>query len=376
MSAPLRQIIKDVRVHVVRHEVAPLATHGYMEKGRKTLYLGVLRVFDNNGLEGNACIGLPITESDRTIRPAGGPLKQYLIGKSPVDREAIWHELNRLAVRWEVSEATVMAADVALWDLAAKAAGLPLYQFMGAYGHKAPAYGSAPFKVTVTENVEAAQQMKATGVRGYKLHHVVPNRREIVDVCSAVRRGVGDDFALMYDGLRNLDIRDALYVGHALDELRFAWFEDPTTFNDIEALARLSRTLATPLAVSDEHHFRLADVPRILTAGAARIIRGEPAKDGLTGMRKMAALCEAHHANLEPHVGGGALLDFAVLHIVLSIRNCGYFPLDVTTPRDRYVGLLENPKVDAEGYIHGPTGPGLGVAIDWNFIERHSEAVL
>ncbi len=117
-------------------------------------------------------------------------------------------------------------------------------------------------------------------------------------------------------------------------------------------------------------------MPRVLEAGAARIIRGEPAKDGLTGMRKMAALCEAHHVFVEPHVGGNPLLDMAVLHIVLAMRNCTYFPLDVTTPRDRYVGLIENPRIDAEGFIHGPTKPGLGIEIDWAFIDRHTIAVL
>jgi L-alanine-DL-glutamate epimerase-like enolase superfamily enzyme len=376
MSAPMRQVIKDVRVHVVRHEVAPLTQLGYASEQRTNIYLGVLRVFDAEGREGNSFIGLPISESDRTMVPAGGPLKSYLIGKSPSDREAIWHELRRLAPRWEVSDATVMAADVALWDLAAKGAGLPLYQFLGAYRHKAPAYGSAPTYKTVRENVEAAQRAKGQGFKGYKLHHVVPDRSEIVAVCSAVREGVGSDFALMYDGLRALDLRDALYVGASLDQHRYSWFEDPTTVHDLDTLAEISRRLATPVAVSDEIDFRLVDVPRVLSARSARIIRGEPAKDGITGMLKMAALCAAHHVSLEPHVGGNPLLDFAVLHVVLAIRNCTYFPLDVTTPRDRYVGLTENPRIDTEGFIQGPTRPGLGVEIDWAFIDRHAVAVL
>jgi len=90
----------------------------------------------------------------------------------------------------------------------------------------------------------------------------------------------------------------------------------------------------------------------------------------------MAALCEAHHLAMEPHVGFNPLLDIAILHIVGAMRNCAYFPLDVVSARDRYVGLMENPKIDKDGFIHAPAGPGLGVEIDWKFIDRHTVAVL
>lgn len=376
MSKPASQTVREVRVHVVERQVAAVAAHGPLPAAAPSLYLGVLRVFDADGREGNSFIGAPSTRTDRAIRPAGGPLKQYLLGKQVGDREAIWHDLRRLGPHWEVPDATVMAADVALWDLAAKGAQLPLYQMFGAYRHKIAAYGSAPFYDTAEENVAAALKEKATGIQGYKLHHVVPDRREIAKVCRAVREAVGEGFTLMYDGLRDFDLKDALYVGRTLDECRYAWFEDPMSVRELGALAELSRRLATPIAVADQHDFKLDDVPGVIAAGAARIIRGEPAKDGLTGMRKMAALCEAHHLAMEPHVGFNPLLDIAILHIVLAMRNSAYFPLDVVSARDRYVGLVENPKIDKEGFIHAPTGPGLGVEIDWKFIDKHTVAVL
>jgi L-alanine-DL-glutamate epimerase-like enolase superfamily enzyme len=376
MTEASNQIIRKVSVHVVKRDVEPMGAHGATAGARASHYMGVLRVFDGEGREGNAFIGAPHSESDRAIAPAGGPLKDYLLGKRVGDREAIWHELRGLAATWEIPDAALMAADVALWDLAAKGAGVPLYELFGAYRHKTPAYGSAPFFETAEQNVEAALKRKAEGLRGWKLHHVVPDRRGIVKVCRAVREAMGPEFPLMYDGLRDFDLRDALYVGGALDELRYDWFEDPMTVHDLPALAELGRRLATPIAVSDEPNFKLADAPRVIAAGAARILRGEPAKDGLTGMRKMAALCEAHGLMFEPHVGFNPLLDFAVLHVALSIRNCAYFPLDVVSPRDRYVGLVENPAIDAEGFVHGPKAPGLGAEIDWKFIEAHTAAVL
>ena len=370
------QVVRKVSLHVLKREVRPMGAHGVPTDGQAHAFMGVLRVFDAEGREGNAFIGATHTESDRTIAPAGGPVKEFLIGQRVGDREAIWHALRAMAEQHEIPDAAVMAADVALWDLAAKGAGMPLYEFFGAYRHKVPAYGSAPFHETAQQNAEAMLKGRAEGLRGWKLHHVVPDRREIVDVCRAVREAAGPQFPLMYDGLRDFNLADALYVGHALDELRYDWFEDPMSMHDLPALAELGRRIATPVALSDELAFKLADAPRLIAAGAARILRGEPAKDGLTGMRKMAALCEAHRLMFEPHVGFNPLLDIAVLHVVLSIRNCAYFPLDVISPRDRYVGLVENPRIDKEGFIHGPRAPGLGVEIDWKFIEKHQIATL
>jgi len=376
MSKPEGQVVRKVSVHVLKREVKPMGAHGVPAAGTAQCYMGVLRVFDAEGREGNAFIGAPHSESDRTIAPAGGPVKEFLIGKRVGEREAIWHDLRALATKHELPDAAVMAADVALWDLAAKAAGVPLYELFGAYRHKIPAYGSAPFHETAQQNAEAMLKGKAEGLQGWKLHHVVPDRREIVEVCRTVREAAGPRFPLMYDALRDFDLKDALYVGRALDELRYDWFEDPMSVHDLVALAELGRRIATPIAVADELEFKLNDAPRVIAAGAARILRGEPGKDGLTGMRKMAALCEAHRLMFEPHVGFNPLLDIAVLHVVLSIRNCAYFPLDVVSPRDRYVGLVENPKIDREGFIHGPRAPGLGVEIDWKFVEKHAVAVL
>ena len=75
MTEASNQVVRKVSVQVVKREVEPRGAHGAATGGRASHYMGVLRVFDAEGREGNAFIGTPHSESDRAIAPAGGPLK-------------------------------------------------------------------------------------------------------------------------------------------------------------------------------------------------------------------------------------------------------------------------------------------------------------
>ena len=370
--------IKDVKVHVVRREPKEMGTGlpAQGQDGRR--YLGVLRIISEEGLEGHAFIGEPETRSDRAIAPLAETVRPFLLGKDALDREWLWHELRRVAPRWDVPDATIMAVDVALWDLAGKAAGLPLYQLLGAYSHKIPAYVSAAlFKVEIEANVEDALACKERGFTTYKFHYGVPDLPRVVEVCTRVRQAVGDRMDLIFDpgGPGPYTFQEALYVGRALDELNYHWFEDPIRPQELDSLAELTRRLDTPIALSDAKEFRLAEAPNAIDRKAARILIAEPAKDGVTGMKKLASLCEAHGLRVQFHYGGNSLLNVANLQVALGVRNTHCFPLFWPTQHSDF-GLVQDLDIDPEGYIHAPQGPGLGVEIDWGVIDRLTEAIL
>jgi L-alanine-DL-glutamate epimerase-like enolase superfamily enzyme len=360
--------IKDVKVHVIRTD-----SPGPTNDGES--YMGLLRIISEDGLEGQALVGTNNTDNTRDIVPLTEKLKPFLVGRDALDREWLWHHLRRVAPAWDVHDPSIMAVDVALWDLAAKAADLPLYKLLGAYRDKIPAYATAPFRPGLEANVEDALACKYLNVKGYKVHYAVPDVKDAVEACARVRLALGNDMALMFDSESKYTFQEALHLGRALDEFNFHWYEDPVDPHDLASLAELTRRLDLPVAISDAREFRLADVPAAIANRAARILLGDPKKDGITGMRKMAALCEVHHLKTQFHYGGNTFLNAAVLHVALSVANTDFFPVGLSGSDD-HLGLLANPEMDDQGFVHGPQAPGLGVDIDWQLVERFTEAVL
>ncbi len=360
--------VRDVKVHVLRMDRATSVGGG---KG----YMGLLRIITEDGLEGHTLLGTGTTDNTRDIMPLVDRIKPFLVGQDALDREWIWHEMGRAAPGWDLHDRTTMAVDVALWDLAAKAAGLPLYKLLGAYRDKLPAYATAPFRPELEANVEDALNCKGRNVMGYKLHHAVPDLREASEVCERVRRAVGDEMALMFDCEAKYSFQEAHRLGRTLDELNFYWYEDPMPPYDIASLAELAHRLDTPLAISDARDFRLPNVPSAIIQRSARILLGDPQRDGITGMRKLAALCEAHSLKTQFHYGGNSFLNAAVLHVALSVGNSDFYPVALGAEDDQ-MGLVSNPTIDHQGFVHGPEQAGLGVDIDWPLVERFTEVIL
>src|SRR5262249_6117191 len=113
-----------------------------------------------------------------------------------------------------------------------------------------------------------------------------------------------------------------------------------------------------------------------ITERATDMLRGDVAvKGGITTLVKTAHLAEAFRMNLEVHHGGNSLNNIANLHVIMAIRNTELFEVLLPDSMQKY-GLEDDIAVDAEGYVHAPTGPGLGARIDFALIERKKEGVL
>ena len=106
------------------------------------------------------------------------------------------------------------------------------------------------------------------------------------------------------------------------------------------------------------------------------MLRGDVAvKGGITTLIKTAHLAEAFRMNYEIHHGGNSLNNVANLHVIMAIRNTELFEVLLPDAMQKY-GMAEEITVDSEGYVHAPTGPGLGAAIDFDLIERKKVGVL
>jgi L-alanine-DL-glutamate epimerase-like enolase superfamily enzyme len=277
-------------------------------------------------------------------------LREMLIGHDPLMKEELWKRA------WEVDrieEFPIYAlglADIALWDITAKAAGLPLYKVIGGFRTRIPAYASTVTFATTEEFLDVADQCVAAGFRAIKLHAWGDYRKD-ARLCQDLRKHVGPDIALMYDGSAGFDLVEAIWLGRALEEADYFWYEEPMREFSIEAYKRLCDALTIPVLAaetSDGAHYNVAD---FIARGAADMVRTSTHfKGGITGGLRIAHLAEAFNLRAEVHGGG-----LPNLHLACAIPNTTYYEsLVFSNP------IQVEPGIGPDGCISPPEVPGIG----------------
>lgn len=357
--------IVDVEVRVVRVPDLELRWNSRLPAFAPQVSFVRLRCED--GIEGCASTWLPGPVHD-VVETVSQFVRPVVVGRSLHEREALWRELGQITYFFGGRAAT-SAVDIALWDAAARAAGLPLWQLLGGSRARVPCYASLSPYPTVDDTVDAVQAAVADGFAAVKLHSVGQAELDI-RTCRAVRAAVGDGVELMLDPVNAYRREEARRVGRVLDELGFAWFEAPLPDDDIEGYVALRERIDTPIANGEVRLRGIRDAAELLRRGAVDILRlAGDVQGGLTALGKGAALAEAHGCRMEPRAYGSTLVQAAHLHHVLGVGNADYF--EVPWPRSWLdVAMAGRIEPDADGTIVAPPGAGLGVGPDWDEVER------
>ncbi len=271
--------ITDVTLTIFTWDGIPATVYHQGSLASSTSNLGLLRLITDQGIEGHAFLGSASNPASMDGPQLIRSLKPLLLGQNPLERERI-HQSMRLLTRI-VSYRTVGAIDTALWDLAGKAANLPVHALMGTYRTSIPAYASSQVLPDPAAYVDQAQQFKAEGWSAYKIHPPRDPDKDI-KVCQAVRKAVGDDFRVMLDSTWSYTYTDALRVGRAIEELGFYWYEDPLADEDIYNYVKLRQKLEIPIMATEfpaggpGHLPRLADRTRHRLSARRHPQQGRP----------------------------------------------------------------------------------------------------
>jgi L-alanine-DL-glutamate epimerase-like enolase superfamily enzyme len=265
--------------------------------------------------------------------------------------------------------------DVALWDIAAKAAGLPLYRFLGSFRDRVRAYAASLFLDSIEDLTKQAVEAQEAGFKAFKLH-LWGDVDKDVRACKEVRSAVGEELELMVDLHGTYNRQQALAVGRHLEELRFVWYEEPIPDDDLEGYVQLTRDLEIPVAALQSLNSHLVPLGSYLTRGAVDIVLIDTSwKGGVTGVRKLAHTCEVLGTSYEICSSFNALMSVANLHTICSLRHGRYF--EIMVPGGVFdFGLKTALDIDSEGYVQVPAGPGLGVELDEEYLNRYTVATL
>jgi L-alanine-DL-glutamate epimerase-like enolase superfamily enzyme len=306
----------------------------------------VIRILTDEGIEGVVVSSRAHIVADLLDRR----LRAELIGQDPLQREWLWERIWEIDRIEELPLYVLGLLDIALWDLASKQANLPLYQLLGGYRTSIPAYASTVTFASVEEFLDVADQCLGLGYPAIKLHAWGDARKD-ARLCQALRAHVGPDIPLMYDGSAGFDLPDAIYLGHALSEADYLWYEEPMREFSITAYTHLARSVRVPLLVaetSDGAHMNTAD---FIASGCATFVRTSAMlKGGVTGAMRIAHLADSFRLRAEVH--GSNIVH---RHLCMAISNTTYYEsLVISNP------VVREAAVDQHGLVHAPTGPGIG----------------
>ena len=384
--------ISSIKSHVLRYELDKEL--GYSQQYYKHRTAHLVEIETDEGITGwGECFGpgnIALANKyivEKVIQP-------LIIGEDPINKEYIWHKVYNLLRDSGQKGMPIQALsgiDIALWDILAKKAKLPLYQLLGGKTNsKIPVYGYGMMlqKKSVEELCELfkkeANQIKEKNFKAMKMK-VGLGPKEDLKLVSAVREAIGDDFKLMVDANHAYNKNDALYVGRGLDEMEIYWFEEPVAPEDYDGYKELKEKLKTNIA-GGEAEFTKYGWNELIKNNCIDIAQPEVCGlGGITEYLKVSALAQSNFIPIVNHVWGSALSVAVNLHLLTSLPDMpgGLFPAKSmlefdTTEKNIFITDLAEEKFsildqvkDKDGFASPLENIGIGINPKKDFIKEY-----
>ncbi len=351
--------IRHVKLSTVTLPLAVPISDAKVFTGRQKPMTEVVFLFAEIETEQGAS-GLGFSYSKR----AGGPAQyaharevaEGMIGEDPNDIAKLYNKLlwaGASVGRSGVATQALAALDIALYDLKAKRANLPLAKLLGSYRDSVRTYNtSGGFLNASIEEVKArATQSLEEGIGGIKIKVGLPDSAEDLRRVTAIREHIGPDVPLMVDANQQWDRATALRMGRRLEQFDLVWIEEPLDAYDAEGHAALAAALDTPIATG-EMLASVAEHERLIATRACDIIQPDaPRVGGITQFLRLATLADQAGLDLAPH--------FAMeIHLHLAAA----YPREPWVEHFDWLNPLFNERLETkDGRMLVPSRPGLGV---------------
>jgi galactonate dehydratase len=311
--------------------------------------------------------------------------RRYVVGQSPFDIEDLWFRLYQIEHNTGPVMFSAMAGiETAMWDLAGKACGEPVYNLVGGKVRtkiKAYANGWYSARDDLDQLAGRAQQVARRGYRALKFDPFGPGGREIsreelrqaAKSVAVVREAVGDDIDILLEFHGRFSPIMALEAIRALAEYSPSWCEEPVPAHNTDAMAQV--VAASPVRIATgEHVYARFGFLDLLQRKAAHVIQPDLVYcGGFLETKKIAALAESHYVSVAPHNCDGPLKTVIGIHLCANIPN--FLILETFEDYDvpwRSDLTPKAPRVQ-DGFYGIPTGPGWGVEVDEEAIDAHPE---
>ncbi len=368
MSDPREFEIAGIEARVFRVPIAnPVRTSFGIMHSRPAV---LVRAVDAQGTEGwgEVWCNFPSVGAEHRARLIRETVAPLLKGRRFHSPDQVWRSASQALEVLAIQSGEpgpiaqcLAGVDVALWDLAARAQGQPLYRYLGAgaAAQRLPVYASG-LNPDRPEDLAAAK--KAEGHRAFKLKVGFGRERDLANL-AALRKTLGDAAALMVDANQGWDLETALCMSRAIAPFRPLWLEEPLRADaPVEAWQQLARTSPIPLAAGE--NLRGDDFSAAVGAGWVKVLQPDLGKwGGFSGCVAVARGALAARTRFCPHWLGGGIGLIASFHLLAAVGGDGLVEVDSNPNPLRELMAVPFPTL-ADGHMDMPQGPGLGVVPD------------
>ena len=369
----------------------PLYDAQFKAGHRQTL---IVRIHTDSGLIGigeSGSFGGPLETTKCVIDKELAP---RLYGEDPLRTEWLWKKMYQMSLqhgRGGMIACAIGGIDIALWDIKAQAAGLPLYELLGGYRNKVKAYASGGFYTRSKDTAGIVREMKDYVEQGYRAVKMKVGRNrtplnplevmpdpdfnysvtEDLERVAAVVDAVGQEAEILVDANAAWDLHTALTFGRKLDQLGVTAFEEPINADDLEGNAILARKLDLKI-IGYETEFSLYRFRELIQRRCVDIIQADLTwAGGITEGRRIAALAYAFNMEMMPHCFSSGITLMATLHFLGGTPNGAMLEMD-RNPNGLRDGIVKDPlQIDTDGFVSLPRTPGLGIQLNDGTVEQY-----
>jgi galactonate dehydratase len=322
-----------------------------------------LKIHTDEGIVG---LGEPILEGRaKTCAQAVEELAPYLMGKDPRRVVHHWQAMYRHAFYrgGPILTSALSGVEQALWDIAGKSLGVPVYQLLGGPTRdRVRLYKGGGDPQTIKDWIAKGFTAFKTGIYGGRPARIVENKAFVdraVERFAALREAAGTEVDLAIDFHGAISPQTAKLLIKALEPYQPLFIEEPCQCQNVDVMADIARGTHLPIATG-ERIFTKWGFREILEKGAASILQPDLCHaGGIMETRLIAGMAEAYYAGIAPHNPLGPISLAACIQLDASIPN--FIAQEHTTLGE---GYLKNPFVFKDGFVELPTAPGLGIALD------------
>ena len=302
--------------------------------------------------------------------------EHLFVGQDAMQIERHWRILNNISFHW----GRCWPLDLALWDLAGKLCGQPVYKLIGGLSDRVRAYASSGTLRGLDALADAAERYLAQGYAALKIRFHRGDWRADIRALEAVRARVGDRLELMvdcnqgwrmsWDAYAPWSLKDAVKVARELERLGVYWMEEPLHRGDREGMRRL-RDMTDVRIAGGEMTRELYEFRDLITEGALDVLQPDAALvGGLTGLRRVALMAQEHNLVFTPHTWTNGMGVVANAHLTAGLADAPFLEFPYDPPEwdvDRRDYMMAEPlRVNPEGLIVLTDKPGMGyeLAVD------------
>jgi L-alanine-DL-glutamate epimerase-like enolase superfamily enzyme len=286
-----------------------------------------------------------------------------LLGLRSLDPVEVGKMFER--TRPDLSDPARANIDIALWDLAARKAGRPLYELLGAKRDSIEPYASLPFYDSLPEYVEAVNDYAKLGYRTFKFH-VWGLIEEDSKLVKLIQQTFADSpYHFMIDLEGAYDFEDALRLGGEMDERLFVWLEGPIDDELLEQYRELRSRLVLPIIPAGYNIYSPEFIRRGIKTGSWDAGRFDATTiGGITKALELLMIANDADLSIEIQSWGHSLAQAANLHLMLANERTKYF--EASMPKEAYEFGMKNGNLLDQGQVVAPEVDGLGIEVDWD----------